>query len=234
MCKLRYNLTLIRLFRSFHCMLPSLILVSFLRILSVLTFWNLGTREWFVRNISPRTTNKTCLQESSCCAGPQASSVSWWHAHSECLTMGRTGEDTVFHGEWWCVKIFNFRLWIHTKSAFVDCLKWGLQVINKGKYVKQLWALRYNGPQTGLILLTIGNCYKHVFCTKLLFCWGGGVCTYTSVHVHMCVYIHAYMHPLCGSADELTLNGINPISKLDVPETFFDISEFTLEICFDR
>lgn len=171
-------------------MFPGLILVPFLGILSVLMFWNLGTRERFIRNVSPRTTNKTCLQESSCCAGPQASSVSWWHAHSECLTMGRTGEDTVFHGEWWWVKIFGFHLWIHTKSAFVDCLKWGLQVINKGKYVKQLWALRYSATQTGLILLTIGNCYKHVSRTTLLVCWG--VC----VHIHMYAYVYVYTHTL--------------------------------------
>lgn len=153
-------------------------------------FWNLGTGERFIRNVSPRTTNKTCLQESSSCAGPQASSVSWWHAHSECLTVGGTGEDTVFHGERWWVKIFSFRLQIHTKPAFVDCVKWGLPVINKGEYVKQLRALRYNVAQTGFILLTIGNRYKPVFCTKLLVCWGA------CVHIHMYTYVRAYTHTL--------------------------------------
>lgn len=46
--------------------------------------------------------------------------------------MGNDGEFSSFH------------LWIYTKLASLECLKSGLQVINKGKYVKELWALCYS------------------------------------------------------------------------------------------
>ena len=52
------------------------------------------------------------------------------------------------------------------------------------------------------------------------------------MHMHLCVYTRAHAHPLCGTADELALNGINSINKLAALETFFDISELTLEFFF--
>lgn len=48
----------------------------------------------------------------------------------------------------------------------------------------------------------------------------------------MCVRTCAHTQPWCGSADELALHGIHCFSKLDAPETFFAIGEFTLENFF--
>lgn len=55
---------------------------------------------------------------------PTLSALPWEEREKILSSMGNDGE---------------FHLWVHTTSASVDCLKLGLQVINKGKYVKELW-----------------------------------------------------------------------------------------------
>lgn len=74
-------------------------------------------------------------------------------------------------------------------------------MINKGKYVNQLQALRYNATHTGLILLTIGNRYNRVSCTTLLVCCR--VCTQVYAHVHVCLHKRMHMYR-CACAHVLT------------------------------
>lgn len=70
---------------------------------------------------------------------PTLSALPWEEREKILSSMGNDGE-------------LGFLVFICGSILSVDCLKSGLQVINKGKYVKELWALRYSATLTGLIL----------------------------------------------------------------------------------